>query len=293
MNDQAEILRKQVGALNEGDHAHEAKALAVLSGKGGVGKSNFSLNFSLALQKKGYRVLLFDMDIGMGNIDILMGMTATYTIVDLFEASLSVQQIIKKGPEGLSYIAGGSGISSIFELSNHHLTYLIEQLSSLASDYDYIIFDMGAGMTENVLTFLKSMNDIIVITTPEPTSITDAYAAVKFMSLYDINAPFHIVINKALSKKEGLLTYNRFEKAVQQFLHRSVYLLGAIPNDQSVIRAVNSQTPFFLYDVKSKASEELREIVKTYTSVNDQQKNWQVEKQTSFVKKLKKFFLER
>lgn len=289
MNDQAAVLREKVLKKHQ-NSLRNCKTLAVLSGKGGVGKSNLSLNLSLALTKQKQRVLLFDMDIGMGNIDILIGQTASYTMVDLLEKKLSIQQIIKKGPQDLAYVAGGTGISSVFEWSPSDLAHLIQELNSLTNQYDYMIFDMGAGMSESVLKFLKAVDEIIVITTPEPTSITDAYAAIKLAASYSVSAPVRLIINKTLSDKEGNETYERFNRAVQQFLNISISLLGIVPNDQAVQKAVSRQMPFLLQNPASKASISLIEMV---SILIPQGNRITAKNEGMFIRRLKRFFLER
>ncbi|KZE09626.1 MinD/ParA family protein [Priestia aryabhattai] len=289
MNDQAAVLREKVLKKHQ-NSLRNCKTIAVLSGKGGVGKSNLSLNLSLALTKQKQRVLLFDMDIGMGNIDILIGQTASYTMVDLLEKKLSIQQIIKKGPEDLAYVAGGTGISSVFEWSPSDLAHLIQELSSLTNQYDYMIFDMGAGMSESVLKFLKAVDEMIVVTTPEPRSITDAYAAIKLAASYSVSAPVRLIINKTLSDKEGNETYERFNRAVQQFLNISISLLGIVPNDQAVQKAVNCQMPFLLQNPTSKASVSLIEMVNILIP---QDNRITAKNEGMFIRRLKRFFLER
>lgn len=289
MNDQAAVLREKVLKKHQ-NSLRNCKTLAVLSGKGGVGKSNLSLNLSLALTKQKQRVLLFDMDIGMGNIDILIGQTASYTMVDLLEKKLSIQQIIKKGPQNLAYVAGGTGISSVFEWSPSDLAHLIQELNSLTNQYDYMIFDMGAGMSESVLKFLKAVDEMIVVTTPEPTSITDAYAAIKLAASYSVSAPVRLIINKTLSDKEGNETYERFNRAVQQFLNISISLLGIVPNDQAVQKAVNRQMPFLLQNPASKASISLIEMV---NMLIPQDNRTTAKTEGMFIRRLKRFFLER
>ncbi|USD15418.1 MinD/ParA family protein [Priestia megaterium] len=289
MNDQAAVLREKVLKKHQ-NSLRNCKTLAVLSGKGGVGKSNLSLNLSLALTKQKQRVLLFDMDIGMGNIDILIGQTASYTMVDLLEKKLSIQQIIKKGPQNLAYVAGGTGISSVFEWSPSDLVHLIQELNSLTNQYDYMIFDMGAGMSESVLKFLKAVDEMIVVTTPEPTSITDAYAAIKLAASYSVSAPVRLIINKTLSDKEGNETYERFNRAVQQFLNISISLLGIVPNDQVVQKAVNRQIPFLLQNPASKASISLIEMVNILIP---QDNRVTAKNEGMFIRRLKRFFLER
>lgn len=289
MNDQAAVLREKVLKKHQ-NSLRNCKTLAVLSGKGGVGKSNLSLNLSLALTKQKQRVLLFDMDIGMGNIDILIGQTASYTMVDLLEKKLSIQQIIKKGPHNLAYVAGGTGISSVFEWSPSDLAHLIQELNSLTNQYDYMIFDMGAGMSESVLKFLKAVDEMIVVTTPEPTSITDAYAAIKLAASYSVSAPVRLIINKTLSDKEGNETYERFNRAVQQFLNISISLLGIVPNDQAVQKAVNPQMPFLLQNPASKASIALIEMVSILIPHDNR---ITAKNEGMFIRRLKRFFLER
>ncbi|MEB2291415.1 MinD/ParA family protein [Priestia megaterium] len=289
MNDQAAVLREKVLKKHQ-NSLRNCKTLAVLSGKGGVGKSNLSLNLSLALTKQKQRVLLFDMDIGMGNIDILIGQTASYTMVDLLGKKLSIQQIIKKGPQNLAYVAGGTGISSVFEWSPSDLAHLIQELNSLTNQYDYMIFDMGAGMSESVLKFLKAVDEMIVVTTPEPTSITDAYAAIKLAASYSVSAPVRLIINKTLSDKEGNETYERFNRAVQQFLNISISLLGIVPNDQAVQKAVNRQIPFLLQNPASKASISLIEMVNILIP---QDNRVTAKNEGMFIRRLKRFFLER
>ncbi|MFQ6386906.1 MinD/ParA family protein [Priestia aryabhattai] len=289
MNDQAAVLREKVLKKHQ-NSLRNCKTIAVLSGKGGVGKSNLSLNLSLALTKKKQRVLLFDMDIGMGNIDILIGQTASYTMVDLLEKKLSIQQFIKKGPQDLAYVAGGTGVSSVFEWSPSDLAHLIQELSSLTNQYDYMIFDMGAGMSESVLKFLKAVDEMIVVTTPEPTSITDAYAAIKLAASYSVSAPVRLIINKTLSDKEGNETYERFNRAVQQFLNISISLLGIVPNDQAVQKAVNRQMPFLLQNPASKASISLIEMV---NMLIPQDNRTTAKTEGMFIRRLKRFFLER
>jgi len=289
MNDQAAVLREKVLKKHQ-NSLRNCKTIAVLSGKGGVGKSNLSLNLSLALTKQRQRVLLFDMDIGMGNIDILIGQTASYTMVDLLEKKLSIQQIIEKGPQDLAYVAGGTGISSVFEWSPSDLAHLIQELNSLTNQYDYMIFDMGAGMSESVLKFLKAVDEMIVVTTPEPTSITDAYAAIKLAASYSVSAPVRLIINKTLSDKEGNETYERFNRAVQQFLNISISLLGIVPNDQAVQKAVNRQMPFLLQNPASKASISLIEMV---SILIPQDNRITAKNEGMFIRRLKRFFLER
>ena len=288
MRDQAETLRMMVKQSNE---EARTKAIAVISGKGGVGKSNFSLNFSLMLSRRGFNVLLFDMDIGMGNIDILLGQSSNITIVDMFNKGLSLRDLIRKGPDNLSFIAGGTGLTKIFEMDIEKVQYFVEQIQKISLEYDYIIFDMGAGISEDRLQFLMSVHEIIVITTPEPTAITDAYAAIKYIHLQDKNIPFYLVVNRAGTEKEGSDTLARLTKVIKQFLGREITKLGMLPEDRTVSKAVVKQTPFLLLDPSTKISRAMRDMVERYIA-----NSFETEKPStsfSFIAKLRQFFLER
>ncbi|WP_099363000.1 MinD/ParA family protein [Fredinandcohnia onubensis] len=286
MIDQATALRNKLGSMN--NEQDQPKTIAVISGKGGVGKSNFSLNFSIALSQFGKKALLFDMDIGMGNIDILMGITAHHTIVDLFEKKLSITDLLIKGPDGIDYIAGGNGLSSLFKLDESKSQYLIDQLQSVLHDYDYIIFDMGAGMSEESVKFLMAMDEIFVITTPEPTSITDAYSVIKYICLFDQSIPMYLIVNRADNESEGMQTLKRLKQAVLQFLIKEIKLLGVLLDDKTVQKAVSHQEPFLLYAPKAVISKNLLDICKSYLG---SEKNQEKNQHTSFISKLQRFFV--
>lgn len=288
MRDQAEKLRAKIEQLNSGT---QSKAIAVVSGKGGVGKSNFSLNFALGLAKSGANVLLFDMDIGMGNIDILMGVTPNHTIVNMFEDDLKLNEIIEKGPHNLSYIAAGTGLSKMFKLDISKFNSFISQLEELLEEYQYVIFDMGAGITEESLQFIMSAHEIIVITTPEPTSITDAYAMMKYIHMKESEIPFYLLVNRAYSEKQALSTSNRLGNAVKQFLKKDVLLLGNLPDDRIVLKAVSHQMPFLLYAPDSKVSRAMLKVVDRYTDNSFEEKP--TSSSYSFIAKLRQYFIER
>ncbi|MCF7621773.1 MULTISPECIES: AAA family ATPase [Bacillaceae] len=193
MKDQAENLRRRLEARQ---NQSMAKTIAILSGKGGVGKSNFSLNFSIALSQSGKKVLLFDMDIGMGNLDILIGEHSPCSIIDFFEKECRLKDIIMSGPGNISIITGGTGMTNLFSLDEDKYTRFNAEFSLLLANYDYILFDMGAGMTEDSMKFLLCVDELVVITTPEPTSIMDAYSAMKYIHSVNKEIPFFLVCNR-------------------------------------------------------------------------------------------------
>lgn len=287
MTDQAAMLRKRFEQFHSDK---KQKTLAVVSGKGGVGKSNFSLNFSLSLKRKGYSVLLIDMDIGMGNVDILMGSQPRYTIVDFFKNHASFSDIIHSGAGGIDFIAGGSGLTDFLDMEERQLERFFQEFESLMRQYDYILFDMGAGISTDSLKFILSVDDIIVITTPEPTSITDAYAAMKFIHLQKDDIPFYIVVNRTISTLDGKETYQKLKNVMGRFLDRDIINLGPIPDDQNVARAVRKQVPFIIFNENSQASKALSEIADRYCKQQfaDPQDN-----KRPFMAKLKRLLFER
>lgn len=286
MKDQAETLRTKLQRRH--GLKPKTKAIAVVSGKGGVGKSNFSLNFSISLSRRGLSVLLFDMDVGMGNLDILMGCSSEKTIVDYLLGESSLPEIILDGPEGVKYIGGGSGLSKLVNLER--LGTLYDELDGTFEQYDYLIFDMGAGINEASMKFLLSVHEIFVITTPEPTALMDAYAIIKYLHLLDEALPFLIVANRTHSSREGEATLKRLSDVVKKFLDMEPEWLGILPDDHAVQQAVSRQIPFITLNPRSKAALALEELVKCYLEGSRQIPLQQV---PSFVSRLKKFLFER
>lgn len=288
MNDQAEKLRNR---LKMNTPAKEAKTLAVVSGKGGVGKSNFSLNFSISLAKKGLKVLLFDLDIGMGNIEILMGKNSSLSIADFLSGKSSMEEVIFQGPHGVEYISGGTGLSQLVRMDRDSVEYFISSLSEVLRKYDYLIFDMGAGLNEETLSILLSVNEIFVITTTEPTSLMDAYATMKYIHLADSELPFYLVVNRAGSVKEGNDTMARLEDVLVKFLGRTPIKLGMLPDDKTVQEAVKRQIPFTLFNERSQASKGMAAILEKY--INKESYNAEKRDNRSFTARLKQLLFER
>ncbi|WP_285766611.1 MinD/ParA family protein [Peribacillus sp. SI8-4] len=263
MKDQAESLRRRLEARQ---NQTMARTIAILSGKGGVGKSNFSLNFSIALSKREKRVLLFDMDIGMGNIDILIGEHSPFSIIDFFENGRSLEEIITIGPGNISIITGGTGLMKLFSFDEVKYTRFNEAFCSLLANYDYILFDMGAGITHDSMKFLLCVDELFLITTPEPTSITDAYSAMKYIHSIKKEIPCFLVCNRVFSSKEGKETISRLQNAFMKFLDLDSVALGYVPDDRTVSRAVSKQVPFLLFDSKAEVSQAIMYIATRYAN---------------------------
>lgn len=272
MNDQAQSLRKLVSIRERSrslDQQNDqgsrlAKFITVTSGKGGVGKSNFSLNFALSLQSLGKKVLIFDADIGMANIDVLMGTSSKYNLYHLLQREKSIEEIVANGPNGLSYISGGSGMANLISLSEHDVQYFTSQIELLASQMDYIIFDTGAGLSKENIQFITSADECLVVTTPEPTAITDAYALIKVIHGIDQDVAFQLVVNRVDDEKEALFTANKIKLAAQKFLDVNIPMLGYISDDSHVVQAVKKQIPFLMAFPNSGASKDIQRLAKRY-----------------------------
>jgi flagellar biosynthesis protein FlhG len=288
MRDQAENLREK---LNN-KYRKSAKTLAVVSGKGGVGKSNISINFAMTLAKTGKRVLLFDFDIGMGNIHVLLGSDASKTISDFLYHDISLHEIIYSGPQNVSYISAGNGFSDIIEISEHMVSRLIEGLEELQHLFDFIIFDMGAGATVSNLQILLSVDDIIVVTTPEPTSITDAYSIMKYICMKEASNHFYLICNRAEKEKEGVYTLERLQLTVNKFLNKDIHILGVLPEDNHVRKAVKLQVPFYQAFPAANISMKIEKVVQEYLGADEVLEIKSIQS-NRFIRKFRNFFFER
>ncbi|RXZ77281.1 MinD/ParA family protein [Paenibacillaceae bacterium] len=269
MSDQAHSLRKLVSAADAAV-VRNTRLVTVTSGKGGVGKSNFSLNFALTLQRQGWRVLVFDADIGMANIDVLMGVSAPYHLYHLLRKEKTIWEIIQEGPHGLHFIAGGSGFRDLFELTPEDLDDFGEQISKLHGHYDLILFDTGAGLSKETVKFIAAAQETIVVTTPEPTSITDAYALIKMVRSMDEEVAFKLVINRAMSEREGKQTADKLGLVAGQFLKLEIPSLGTVLDDSNVARAVRKQVPFTLAYPGGDAARSIEDIAKRFKDGSSQ-----------------------
>ena len=287
MRDQAEELRMR---MLRSQHKL-GRSIAVVSGKGGVGKSNFSMNFTTTLSGLGKKVVLIDMDIGMGNIHILLGKTVPSNLKDYLVGDASLEETIFEGPKGLQYISGGSGLSGVLEWNKGMFDRLIEAFEFLQKQYDYIVFDMGAGATTQSLDLLVAVDDIIVITTAEPTSITDAYSMMKFIYYKDPDKNFYLLCNRAFSEEEGSDTTSRLKLVMTKFLSKEVFVLGSLPEDSVVRKSVKEQVPFSILYPDAEISKKLHRIVMRFTDLEMEEEI--AYKKSNFISRLKNIFSRR
>ncbi len=239
------------------------RVITVTSGKGGVGKSNLTLGLALALTNLRKKVLIWDADLGLANIDVLLGLKTTSTIHDLLSGSKSLNEVIVEGPGGLKIMPAASGILELGELSEGQKQRLLSEFDDYDGDLDYLLIDTAAGIGSNVLYFNLAAQERIVVLTNEPTSITDAYALIKVLHTRYQQKSFHILPNQVSGPKEAKSVFSLLSAVADKHLNEvSLHLIGHVPRDEAVTRAVRAQKPFLLTDPGAEASKQVAEIAK-------------------------------
>lgn len=255
--DQAEQLRNIIKA-NQGPGRPLARVITVTSGKGGVGKSNTSINLALQFRKMGQRVIILDADFGLANIEIMFGTVPKHNLCDLIYQGKNIKDIITWGAGDVGFISGGSGIVGMANLSRGYLTYIIQNLAQLDAIADVIIIDTGAGISDAVLEFLVASGEIILVTTPEPTSITDSYSLLKALNRHPRfsreASQIKVIANRVNRASEGELLFKKLEVVVNRYLKLPISYLGAVPWDNLLSEAVMQQKPVSLSNPNAKSS---------------------------------------
>ncbi len=262
--DQATNLRNMVSGTNE---KPSARVITVTSGKGGVGKSSISLNLAICLSRMGQRVVLLDADFGLANIEVMLGVRPRANLADLMFRGRDLKDIIIDGPEGIKFISGGSGIQELARMNREQCMYLTKKLVELDELADVIVIDTGAGISDSVLEFVASSNEVLLIATPEPTSITDAYALLKALNrkseFSKSSTTIKMVANRVRNDDEGRnVLYENMKNVVNRFLNISLEYLGAIPQDDQVSKAVMKQMPVTMSAPNSGASKAIEAMAK-------------------------------
>jgi len=217
------------------------RVIAVTSGKGGVGKTNTVLNLGLALSRLQRRVLLLDADMGLANVDVLLGLTPRYTLEHVLNGQKHLSDVVLQGPLGLKILPSSSGISELSELSFEEQTRLFAELSRIDEEVDYLFIDTGAGISSNVMRFNASANEVYLVVSPEPTSMTDAYALMKLLSIKYHVRDFGLIANSVNSEQDGRSVYDRLNRVCTQYLQARLTYLGSVPFDRHVHKAVRQQ----------------------------------------------------
>jgi flagellar biosynthesis protein FlhG len=226
-------------ALQRGDCA--PKILAVTSGKGGVGKTNVVANLSVCLSELGKKIVVLDADFGLANLDVLLGLTPRYHLGHVLYGNKTLTEIMVQGPEGIRIIPASSGLQRMSELTLAQRNHLVESFANLDSDTDYFIIDTAAGISRNVIHFLLSAQEVIVVSAPEPTAIVDAYAVIKIILAEDPRKYIQVLINSVEHAGEAREVFSQINSVVKRFLNREIEYLGHIERDTHVLQAVRSQ----------------------------------------------------
>lgn len=272
--DQAEQLRNVVKQKNQETSSNFASVITITSGKGGVGKSNLAVNLAVWFQRKGKRVIIFDADLGLANVEVMFGAVPKYNLGDLIYCGKSISEIITKGPMDIGFISGGSGIAGLNNLTKEQILYLVQSLSELNELADIIIVDTGAGISDSVMEFVLASPEILLVSTPEPSSLTDAYSLLKALYRNPLfekeKARIRVVANKVNSIQEGEAVFNKLNSTVSQFLKGNIDFLGMIPQDAELDNAVRSQKIISLEKSSASSSKAFEILVDNY--MNDEQR---------------------
>lgn len=261
--DQAEQLRKLV-KQGGSQQKNLARVITVTSGKGGVGKSSISVNLAIELARMGKRVLIMDVDFGLANIEVMLGIRPEYNLADMMFRGKSLADIVIKGPEGIGFISGGSGIHELTSLTREQIINLTMRLVELDEMADIVIIDTGAGIADAVLEFVSASTEVLLVATPEPTSITDAYALLKTLyrksEFSAENTRIKVIANRVTAQNEGRELFEKINLVVKKFLKFGMEYLGDIPQDEQVSKAIIRQKPVVLSAPDSGAGKALRKL---------------------------------
>jgi flagellar biosynthesis protein FlhG len=245
------------------------KTIVIASGKGGVGKTNITANLAVALSKTGKKVLVFDADLGLCNINVLLNLTTKYTIKDLFMGEKRLKDIIVDGPGGIKILPASSGIQELTALDEFQRLRLIEEFELYDEDVDYLLIDAPSGISSNVAFFCTAAQDIIIVTSAEPTALTDAYALIKVLFINHQEKNFKVLINEVKNEAEATDVYMRLSDAAEQFLSISLDYMGFIPYDESIPMAVRQQKALMEIYPESNAAKSFLRIAKSLNLNSD------------------------
>lgn len=264
--DQAESLRNIIKKQESTFDKKVARVITVTSGKGGVGKTSLSVNLAIQLQRLGKKVVIMDADFGLANIEIMLGIRPKYNLADLMFRGKSIHDIITYGPEGIGFISGGSGINEMANLTRDQVFQLIQKMNDLDQLADYIIVDTGAGIGDSVLEFVAASSEVLLVATPEPTSITDAYALLKSLNRNSSYKPGKTVVkmiaNQVRDRKDADELFDKLGGVVNKFLNIDIEYMGAVPYDSNMQKAVMRQQPISMASPNSVAAKSVEQMAR-------------------------------
>lgn len=272
--DQAQQLRNVIKKQNQ-NNIPIARVITITSGKGGVGKSNVAVNLAIQLRKAGKRVIIFDVDFGLANIEVMFGAIPKYNLSDVIHHGKKIREIITQGPMEIGFISGGSGVVALNNLYHDQILYLIRSLNELNELADVIIVDTGAGIMDQVLEFVMTSPEVLLVMTPEPSSLTDSYSLLK--ALYHNpgfaagNTKIHVIANKVSSREEGRAVFDKLDSVVEQFLHGNLSYLGMIPQDAALERSVRQQKTVSLNEPGSASAKAFEQLAENLMNGDEEQ----------------------
>lgn len=255
--DQAQQLRNIIKQRNQSADP-SARVITVTSGKGGVGKSNVAVNLAVQLRKMGKRVLILDADFGLANVEVMFGLMPKYNMSDVIFRGMQVGDIITEGPMDIKFVSGGSGISEMNNLTREQLTILLQSFKELDTMADIILIDTGAGISDNVMELVVASPEVVIVCTPEPSSLTDSYSLLKAMhrdpNFRKETSSVKVISNRVLTVEDGNAVFEKLNSVVGQFLSGSLTYLGVILQDRAIERAVRQQIPVSISNPDSRSS---------------------------------------
>jgi flagellar biosynthesis protein FlhG len=233
------------------------RTIAVTSGKGGVGKTNLSCNLGIQFSKLGRRVVLFDADLGLANLDVVLGASAEYTLQHVLSGERTLSQVVQDGPAGVRYIAGGSGVEAMVNLNGPQLDRFLTELAELERSTDILIFDTGAGIDGTVLTFLQAADECLLVATPDPASITDAYATAKALWARRPDATIRVILNMVTDDAQAKAVFAKLRSICEQFLGKSLMYAGHVRQDNRALEYIRRRKPYSIADPKLPPSQDV------------------------------------
>ena len=260
-----EAKAREIGKLYF-DVAEDTRVIAITSGKGGVGKTSLAVNLAIELQLAGQKVMLIDSDIGMANVNLLMGSVTNRSLIDLLDDDVELEDVVEDGVAGVKYISGVAAIEAALSLNRAEQRKLHKKLGRCSELANIIIIDTGAGLNRNVIEFILASEEVLLITTPEPTALADAYAVIKAYTTYTERCNIKLVVNRIHEEEECEDVDEKINQTTKKFLGMSIECLGYIYEDRAVLEAVHSQEPFVIANPKASASRCVAELAKSLLS---------------------------
>jgi flagellar biosynthesis protein FlhG len=263
MADQAERLRDLFsGKIKPTEFVvmDKTRIITIASGKGGVGKTSLTVNLAIALSKAGQKVMILDADLGMANVDIMMGLTPRYTLYDVLQGHKTLKEIIIEASPGVRIVPGCSGIFEAANIERYQREELIKELEEYSREMDFILIDTGAGISQVVLGFVAAADDVVIVVTPEPTSITDGYGIIKILSRFKLHKQVFLVINMANNIQEAQESARKIEIVAEKYLQINIKRLGVMYSDNSVKKSIKEMTPFIVKYPRSQVSQDVMQI---------------------------------